>query len=168
MPRMPYDPERHHRRDYAQPGWYFVTICTHLREPLFGELEHGRMRLSPFGEIVVDTWFQIDVVDEHLALDEFFIMPDHLHGIIVITDQPPHGVPTRAHTLGGIVARFKAHSARRINVQRGTAGAPVWQRSYYEHVVRNERDLERIREYIANNRWRWPEDEDPPGKLAGS
>jgi REP element-mobilizing transposase RayT len=170
MPRMPYDPERHHRRsvripgyDYSQPGWCFVTVCTHLREPLFGDLERGRMRLTAFGEIVVDTWFQIDVVDEHLALDEFFLMPDHLHGIIIITDQTPRGAPT----LGCIVARFKSHSARRINRQRGTPGAPVWQRSFYEHVIRNERDLERIRKYIANNRWRWPEDEDLPGKLVG-
>jgi REP element-mobilizing transposase RayT len=171
---MPYDPERHHRRsvripgyDYAQPGWYFVTVCTQPREPLFGTLARGRMRLSPAGEVVLDSWLRIDVLHEGVELDELFIMPDHLHGILVLTAEAAVSSVGRAGagSLGMMIGQFKTYTTRQINVLRGTPGAPVWQRSFYEHVIRNDRDLERIREYIANNRWQEHDGDEPPGRL---
>jgi REP element-mobilizing transposase RayT len=170
---MPYDPERHHRRamriagyDYAQPGWYFVTLCTQPREPLFGTLTQGKMQLSPAGDIVLDEWLLTDMVRNNVILDEFFIMPDHLHGIIVLTTADPDRAPSVGRvgrgSLGSIIAQFKGQTTKQINALRGSPGAPVWQSSYYDHVIRDERDLERIRTYIANNRWQENDTGEPP------
>lgn len=152
--------------DYAQPGWYFVTVCTHGREPLLGTLAAGRMRLSAAGEVALDAWLSIDELHAHVALDELFIMPDHLHGIVVLADaewRPSLG-RAGAGSLGQLVGQFKTVSTRQINAVRGTLGARVWQRSFYEHVIRDDDDLARIRHYIANNRWQL-DDDDPPGEL---
>ena len=171
---MPYDPERHHRRsvriqgyDYGQPGWYFVTVCTQPREPLFGTLTRGSMRLSPAGEVVLDGWLRIDELHEGVVLDEFTIMPDHLHGIVVLTAEPGASSVGRAgpRSLGTLIGQYKTFTTKEINRLRGTPGAPLWQRSYYEHVIRDERDLERIRAYIAHNRWQPGDEDDPPGRL---
>ena len=151
--------------DYALPGWYYVTLCTELREPLFGELNHGRMRLSEAGDIVLDEWLRCDEVRENVRIDEFTIMPDHLHGIIVLTAADPQRKPSagraRRGSLGAIVTQFKGQSTKRINALRGVQGARVWQPSYYEHVIRDDRDRARIRAYIANNR---SHDDDDPGE----
>ena len=180
----------HHRRsirlqgyDYTQPGAYFVTICTHGREMLFGQVVDGEMMLNDYGEIVREEWFRTAQVRPYVALfeDEFVVMPNHIHGIvwIVETDDPvgatqravgaqrrcapttnvrprgatPNNVPPRS--LGAIVRGFKSAVTRRINARRGTPGARVWQRNYWEHVIRDERALDAIRRYIAANPLRW-------------
>jgi REP element-mobilizing transposase RayT len=122
------------------------------------------MRLSPAGEIALDARVRIDEVNSHVALDELFIMPDHLHGIILIREDQA-AAEKAAPTLGMLVGQFKTHSARRINAARGTRSQPVWQRSYYEHIIRDDEDLARVRTYIANNRWRSGEHQ-PLGKIA--
>lgn len=168
------DAERPQRRsvripgyDYALPGWYFVTVCTHARDPLFGVLERGRMQLSAAGDIALDAWLSIDVLHSYVELDELFIMPDHIHGILVLTAEQARVSVGRAGrgSLGTLVGQFKGHTTKRINTLRGTPGAPVWQRSFYEHVIRDEDDLTRIRRYIANNRWRETANDAPPGRL---
>ena len=120
------------------------------------------MRLSQFGSIVEDCWNDLINHYPHVALDEFVVMPNHVHGVIRLNDDGRAGLkpaPTddgpRRHGLSKIVRAFKTFSARRINELRGTAGTPVWQRNYYERVVRNERELNAIREYTRANPLNW-------------
>ncbi len=170
-----YDPERHHRRsirwkgyDYAQPGAYFVTICTHERAHLFGKVVKGEMRLNAWGRIVREEWFKTEAIRPYVELNdnEFVVMPNHIHGIIWIVDDVGDVGATRRiaptmprgpvpGSIGAIVGQFKSAVTRQINALRGTSGAPVWQRNYYEHVIRTERALNAIRRYITENPWRW-------------
>lgn len=196
---MPYDPLFHHRRsirlpgyDYTRAGAYFVTLCTWNRECLFGEVAGGEMVLSRFGQIAAQKWQEIPRHFPNTALDEWVVMPNHLHGIVWIleddaptsnrrdpgppADHPapvmrdaesldtagnddwPHGPPPGS--LGAIVGNFKSVTTRRINRMRHIRGGRVWQRGYWERIVRDERALENIRRYIHNNPARWAEDEE--------
>lgn len=173
----PYDPNRHHRRsirlkgyDYTQPGAYFVTICTHDRACLFGEVVEGVMRLNAWGEIVREEWFRTAQLRPYVVLheDEFVVMPNHVHGIIWIVGRvgatrqvaPTRVVPTSpagpdAGSIGAIIGQFKSAVTKRINAYWGIPGARIWQRNYYEHIIRTERALNAIRRYIAENPLRW-------------
>ncbi len=174
-----YDPNRHHRRsirlrgyDYTRPGAYFVTICTQHRVCLFGDVVDGEMQLNALGEIVWAEWFRSADIRAEIELhpNEFVVMPNHIHGIVWIVDNVgatgranvgPHGCaplhrPPRS--LASFIAGFKSAVTKRINKMRGTPGMPVWQRNYYEHIIRNENALNRIREYIAMNPSRWMTD----------
>jgi len=179
---MTYDPKYHHRRsirlpgyDYTQPGAYFVTICTHDGEPLFGEVVDGIMQPNRFGRIVQVCWFNLPRHYPHVILDEFVVMPTHAHMIIVLDGSPAPVVPAVECTLAGdqpsaptrhglpeIVRALKTFSARHINALRRTPGTPVWQRNYYEHIVRNDRALQAIRKYIRDNPLRWHLDRHNP------
>ncbi len=166
---MSYDPTKHHRRsvrlkgyDYSQPGAYFVTINTHLGQPLFGEITNGVIRLNECGSLVEKEWLQTAAIRKNIELDVFTIMPDHFHGILVILeDEEEKATQERAHieafgrstagALPTIVRAFKSAVTRRINqVRRGNA-ISVWHRGFYEHVIRNDEDLNRITEYILGN-----------------
>jgi len=160
---MKYNPDIHHRRsirlpgyDYSQPGAYFVTICIWQRECLLGEIQEGNILLSRYGEVVNFNWFNLITVYPHIELDSFVIMPNHLHGIIIIKEQ------NQDHSLSEIVRGFKTFSARRINQLRSVSGIPVWQRGYYEHIIRNETTFSKIQEYIINNPYKWETDEMHP------
>ena len=181
---MTFDSLKHHRRsirlhdyDYAQAGAYFVTIVAKNHACLFGELIGSAMRLNQFGVIVQSCWEDLPVHYPNVELDAFVVMPNHLHGIVVITDgtvgarhasplphasplQLPHG--TAPGSLGTMIGSFKSAAAKRVNKSRDTPGAPVWQRNYYEHIIRDEKDLERIREYIDANSFNWTQDEENP------
>lgn len=168
-----HDPDRHHRRsirlkgyDYSSPGAYFVTICTHRQEPLFGEVGDGEMVLSKFGQIAHDEWLASPNIRREIELDAFVVMPNHIHGIVWIVvgatgRSPLHGQsPLRPRgpapkSLGAFVAGYKSAVTKRINQRRDTPGHPVWQRNYWEHIVRTERALDAIRRYIADNPVRW-------------
>ncbi len=179
---MPFNPDACRRRslrlpkhDYATPGAYFITICTYGREFLFGEVAAGKIGLNECGNIAAACWREIPLHFPNAARDEFVIMPNHIHGIIILDDsrsvgashdsplqttQQPRG-PAR-NSIGVIVGLFKSTATRRINELRRTPGAPVWQRGYYEHVVRDEGDLSAIREYIHFNAAKWSEDAENP------
>ena len=222
----------HHRRsirlkgfDYSHPGICFITICTyHHRHHLFGEIRNGVMQLNAFGSIVADEWMKSAAIRAEIELDEFVVMPNHIHGIVMIMDdctapdgkgdrpEPnncamPNGrgdlpvaptprddvpslmpvdpttrdgvpsmipvVPTSCveqaacvalphgpapKSFGALVAGFKSAATKRINEIRHAPGAPVWQRNYWEHMVRNEMELNRIRQYIINNPMKWKSD----------
>ncbi len=175
---MGFDPLKHHRRsirlkgyNYSEPGIYYVTLTLQERVEFLGHLSGGQVRLSAFGEIVRDEWLRTPRIRPEVVLDEFVIMPDHLHGIIVIReerngvsrssnklvganrDSPQPGTPFRSPsgTLGAIIRGFKGATTKRINELRRTPGAKVWQRNYYEHIVRDEKDLRRIQHYIREN-----------------
>ena len=172
---MSYDPNKHHRRsirlsgyDYSQKGIYFVTVCTQNREHLFGKIENGEMQMNDAGRMVEFTWFDLPNHNSHIVLDEFVVMPDHVHGVILITDgnadvdvgagsepAPTEPTPTERHPLSEIVRQFKTFSAKRVNQIRGITGIPVWQRDYYEHIIRNDAELDHVRQYIANNPAKW-------------
>ncbi len=180
---MKTDPPIHHRRsirlkdyDYAQPGGYFITIVTHQHECLFGKIENGKMKLSSFGEIVRAEWFKTQELRSNIELwkDEFIAMPNHIHGIIWINESNDVGArrrraPTTERfekpvmgSLPTVVRAYKSAVTYKINDMRGTRGAPVWQRNYYEHVIRNQNDLEQIYKYIQFNPIQWAKDEENP------
>ena len=172
-----YDPARHHRRsirlrgyDDTQAGAYFVTICTHRRVLLFGQVVDGEMMLNEWGKIVWEEWFKTAQVRPYVELfdDEFVVMPNHIHGIIWIVEMSPtvgatrRVAPTGGHprgpapdSLGAIIGQFKSIVTKRINALRGTPGVRVWQRNYFEHIIRNQRALNATRRYIAENPLRW-------------
>jgi len=164
---MTYDPTIHRRRsirlpayDYAGPGAYFVTVVCRDRALL---LEDPSFRV-----VAEEAWRWLADQYEFVDLDTFIVMPNHLHGIILINDTCRGGSRTapangpRRKTLGRLVGAFKTVSTKRINEMRGTPGLPVWQRNYYEHVIRNEEELDRIRQYIAGNPMRWDQDRENP------
>ena len=175
---MCFDPQRHRRRslrlkgyDYAQAGLYFVTICAHERECLFGEIADGEMVLNEYGQIVREEWLRSFDLRAEVERDEFVVMPNHFHGIMVLHDG--RGTARRAptverfgHPVSGslptVMRAFKSAVTRRINRIRTTPGTPVWQRNYYEHIIRNDDKLQRIREYITNNPAYWTMDIENP------
>ena len=169
------DPEKGHRRsirlrgyDYSRAGAYFITIATYDRKCMFGEVADGEMRVNALGEIARDEWFKTAVARRYVCLEEneFIVMPNHIHGIIRIVDEmarathrvAPTGPPPGS--ISAVIGQFKSVAAKRINKLRGTQGNPVWQRNYYEHVIRNEDLLNRIRQYIRDNPTRWAMDRD--------
>jgi REP element-mobilizing transposase RayT len=230
---MPYDPEIHHRRsirlkgyDYASPGWYYLTICTYERRFLFGEIIRDQMRPSEIGSIAHECWCEIPKHFPHAALDVSVVMPNHLHGIIIIGGESAirtgttrrargacHGMPVQGSdgmampscpgrraafgqpvpgSLATMVGQFKQAVVRRVQAghdpaatvesdasyghdtacPKGTpwhartvaqgALAHIWHKNYYEHIIRSEKELNRIREYICTNPLRWRYDVENP------
>lgn len=179
--------------DYTLPGAYFVTLVTLGRNNLFGEVNREEVQLTIVGEITRACWKAVPCHFSRAGLDEFVIMPNHLHGILWIFDDENrdkpcvgarHAVPLqqtamdltnggralslerfgkpRSGSIPTILRSFKSAVTRQINEMLGTPGAPVWQRGYYEHVVRDEADLARIRAYITDNPAQWALDRENP------
>ena len=175
---MKYDPGKHHRRsvrlpgyNYAQAGAYFVTFVTHQRQCLFGEIVDGEMLVGSHGDTVMEEWLRSAEVRREIELDAFVLMPNHVHGIVIIRDVGAHGrapLPPTSHrpprSLGSFVAGFKSAITKRINLLRETPGRPVWQRNYYERVIRDDAELNRMRQYIADNPACWEEDVENPDR----
>lgn len=186
---MKYDPKIHHRRsirlkgyDYSQAGAYFITIVTFQREYLFGEVVDGEMVLSKFGQVAKQQWEKLPRRFRNIEADTFVVMPNHIHGIIVINDDTRRGTAESAKDLGAessrraptkeqfqkpvpgsiptIVRSYKSAVSYRINLMRGTKDAHVWQRNYYERVIRNEREMESFWNYIHANPMQWDTDEE--------
>jgi len=162
--------------DYSQSGSYFVTVCTQDHEEIFGKIIDGEMLLNDVGKIVERCWKEIPNHFKDVGLDQFICMPNHVHGIIVIWSNdnenqknvgaihelPLHEkmVTRRKMLLPRIIGYFKMNSSKQINVVNGTIGQPVWQRNYYEHVIRSEEELNKIRRYIINNPPKWEYDQE--------
>jgi len=150
--------------DYASSGMYYVTICTKDNRYLFGEVRKGRVWLSEEGRVVRDCWENIPEHFEHVSIDDFVVMPNHMHGIVVIKNAGArHASPVRScsiasGSLGAVIGSFKSAATKRVNDLRGMPGGEVWHRNYYDHIIRNENDLNRIREYIRNNPMNWAHD----------
>ena len=208
---MKYNPDMHHRKsirlkgyDYSQEGAYFVTICTQNRKCMFGEIKNGKMILNDGGAIVKKYWNEIPKHYPIVILDEFVVMPNHVHGMIIINrdnvganyyspknvgvndylpknvgtnDNSPKNITTNDNLSRNIGAND--NSPLRINGTSNSVGAivrgfkigvtkwfrtnsddiVVWQKNYYEHIIRNEKSFNAIREYIINNPGNWEKDE---------
>ncbi|MFA4835623.1 MAG: transposase [Dehalococcoidia bacterium] len=186
--------------DYAQAGAYFITVCTQGRECLFGECANGKFNFNEAGRMVEAVWNELPIRFPDIETDTFVVMPNHIHGIIMIHSETRRGDPcdrpgmghrrgeykirpydgpekcggnkngTLSGSLGRIIQAFK--SITTVSYVEGVSrhGWPpfpgrLWQRNYYEHVIRNDDDLNRIREYIQNNPARWSEDEENPERV---
>jgi len=140
---------------------YPGASCLQLRAPrthLFGRVRSARMMLSRFGEIARLCWMSIPTHFPHVRIDAFVVMPDHVHGILVLGARYPHACAVgriSAGSLGVVVRSFKSAVASRINVLRGAGVGGIWQRNYFDQVVRNVDDLNRVRQYIRDNPARW-------------
>jgi REP element-mobilizing transposase RayT len=163
--------------DYAQGGAYFITICTRDRECLWGKVANGTVQLDETGRLVESVWLQTATVPPDIELDAYVVMPNHFHAIFFIHESPgvegaTHRVaPTKNHSaaagkthrptgpkprsVGAIMAQFKSLVTKRFNDTHQYRGGSIFQRNYYEHVIRDEKSLNRIREYIATNALRW-------------
>jgi putative transposase len=195
---MKYDPHKHHRPfgyaqhrrsirlkgyDYSQPGWYFITLCTNNREKLLGEVIDGNIKLNELGKIAEDEWLKTAEIRKNIIIDQYIIMPNHLHGIIGIVEvesrsvransyspqlvpqstkpkreSQPSGFQSPSKTIGAIIRGYKGAVTKKINILLDTPGASVWQRNYFERVIRNEPELNRIRKYIIENPAKWQND----------
>ena len=142
--------------DYSNAGAYFVTICTYHRQCALSEVVGETIVMNPVGEAIAQIWQSLPERFPNIEIDAWVIMPNHLHGVVGITDR------ASSKPLGQLIGAFKVLSTRRANAIRRTVRAMLWQRNYYEHVVRTEADLERIREYIAMNPARWSDDPENP------
>ncbi|MDO9289902.1 MAG: hypothetical protein Q7T83_14045 [Thermodesulfovibrionales bacterium] len=189
---MTYNPDIHHRRsirirdyDYSQAGAYFVTVCAKDRVCLFGDVVHGKMALNEAGCMVSKWWHELTNKFSAVETDEFVIMPNHFHGIILIvgadlcvcppvddvcpndnnkhaekgehTGSPLHRIIqwVKTMTTNEYIRGINKHGWERFN-------GKLWQRNYYEHIIRDEKELNCIREYIINNPLQWAEDENNP------
>jgi len=190
---MKFDPEKHHRRsirlpdyNYAQSGAYFVTICTHQKQCWFGDIKQSKMQINQIGQIVMQEWLKSSEIRQEIELDEWVLMPNHLHGIVWIKNQAEdqkkglnseglnseglnseglHRKPLRiekiclkSRSLGSFINGFKCSVTRCINRIRNNSDIPFWQRNYYESVIRDEQDLSNIRQYIYDNPQNWEND----------
>jgi putative transposase len=196
---MKYNPDIHHRRsirlkgyDYSQEGYYFITVCANENKCLFGEIENGVMNLNCAGKMIDYQWNDLARRFRHIELDEYIIMPNHFHGIIIVgatlvvapitdniragtrpapTCEPTGAAPTIKPTktmgyptIGDMVGAFKSITSYeyingvKINNWKPFDGK-LWQRNYYEQILRNETSLRHIREYIVNNPYQWQQDE---------
>ncbi len=168
-----------------------MTVVTKERTMLFGDISDGVMVLNPASDIVKGVWLWLAEQYPYVVLDEFCVMPNHFHGILMIdavgavhdhggtvhddggavhdhggtvrddggtVHEPPLQPSGRVKPLGGLIGAFKTVSTKQINLLRNTPGAVVWQRNYYEHIVRNEEDMQRIAAYILHNPQKWETD----------
>ena len=154
--------------DYSQAEGYFVTICTKNRKSIFGEISNGTIQLNESGLIIEATCQWLSPQYNYVLLDTWVVMPNHFHGIFFILNDCRSGsrtAPTKRKALGRLIGAFKTVSTKKFNAIHGTSGQPIWQRNYYDHVIRNETDLEEIREYIQTNPLKWLEDENHPANM---
>jgi REP element-mobilizing transposase RayT len=186
---MTYNPEIHHRRsirlrgyDYAGLGAYFVTICAHNRACLFGEIAEGNVRLNEAGHMVVQWWQELSQKFPSIEIDESIVMPNHVHGILAFIGAPLCGRPNpsnreqpgrsrrAAPTLGDVMTWLKTMTTNAyIRGVKDSGWNPfegtLWQRNYYEHIIRDEHSLDALRRYIVDNPAKWPDDENHPDHL---
>jgi putative transposase len=168
--------------DYSFPNWYYITVCTYERRNLLGEIKNGETILNKIGQVVEKEWIRTKEIRKYVELDYYVIMPNHLHGIIIIEQSIENGrgelnspakdesgriqyAPKKnkfispSLTLGAIVRGFKSSVTKKIKELSGHSESKIWQRNYYEHIIRNELDLQNIRQYITLNPFKWEIDE---------
>ena len=153
--------------DYSQNNAYFITICTHNKFHLFGEIVNAETIINQYGEFVSQTWFDLENHNADIMLDKMIVMPNHFHGIIQIVGNglEPFCEPENVrHGIPEIIRQLKTFSSKRINEYRRRNGlepfptGALWQKSYYDHIIRNEAEYQKIWKYIDENPMKWAED----------
>jgi putative transposase len=162
-------PNRLRDYDYSLEGYYFVTICTKNRVEWFGKVENGEMCLSTFGKVAKDFWAEIPLHFQHIRIDEFSVMPNHVHGILIIEEDLVGNAYMRSHKrnafmhslqdktkmlLSKIIQQYKSSVTRKINSMQNDFKFE-WQKSFYDHIIRSEKSLENIRQYTQSNPLKW-------------
>ena len=172
----------HHRRsirlpdyDYSQNGAYFITICAFQRQRIFGEIKNNEAILSPIGEIIREEWERTPILRPEIELGAYVVMPNHFHAIVHIFNENVKNVPqvvaygytplpempiksdfrSPSRTIGSLVRGFKASVTTRVNTQRNSPGSPIWQRNYYESIIRSDEAYAQIEGYILDNPLNW-------------
>ena len=145
--------------DYSQEGFYFLTLCAKDRMNIFGKVKDlddplymSKMEYNEIGEVISNCWVKINELYDNVTIDVFTLMPNHFHGIIVISEK----VGQRCPSLQKIIQGFKSITTRNCFNYGYTH---IWQRGYYEHIIRGEKELDEIRDYILNNPTKWKNDE---------
>jgi putative transposase len=140
--------------DYSQNGAYFVTICTHERQQFFGYIADGEMHLSPIGQIVDSHWQDLPHHFPHVNAEVYVIMPNHLHGMVLIEDDHR----SKSATLGTLIGTFKAAVTRHVHRDISDPPVPLWQTRYHDHIIRSATTYETIYHYVLTNPERWTDD----------
>ncbi len=163
-------PHRLKSFDYRQANFYFVTMTTAQRLPFFGKCHNSSVSLSPAGEITQECWASISKFNPHVIIDEYIVMPNHIHGILYFESNASEQVTTKScsvnslsGSLANVICGFKAASTKRSRFLL-PPGRKLWQESFYEHVIRSEVALFNIRKYIRDNPVCWYLDELNPSK----
>lgn len=193
---MTYNPDIHKRQsirlkgyDYSQSGLYFITICCYQRECLFGNIINSQIILNNFGQLIKEEWLKSAEIRNEIEFDDFVIMPNHFHGIVIINQEINRDfmkndvdfqdnnvgangrsplqqiqssrpkISMKPKSISSLIAGFKSATTKKINIIRNTPQNPVWQRNYYDHIIRNDESLARIREYVQNNPLSWENDQ---------
>ena len=148
--------------DYTQSGAYFITICTHQRQHIFGNIDNGVMTLSDAGKIARVRWLALPQHHSDIALDAFVVMPNHVHGIVIMQSEPSSSPMTNhltSKSLGTIIGSYKSSVTRHIRkTLTKFEHEVIWQGRYHNQIIRNQRDYEPIVQYVATNPARWQED----------
>jgi putative transposase len=172
--------------DYRNEGMYFVTICTKDRISYFGKVENGQMILSDMGKVVFDNWLKIPQFSPHIVLDEFVVMPNHIHGILAIVasvaslhcndatdkdatakNQFMSAISPKSGSISRVLNSYKGACSKEIKAASAVASASLqcndatfsWQSKFHDRIIRNEEELHRIQQYIINNPKNWKKDE---------
>ena len=158
--------------DYSSNGWYFVTVCTDQKKCLFGNIRNDTVELNEAGMIVSEEWHRTAQIRKNVQLDSYVVMPNHFHGIIGIQNEEAEPIDATSRTLesgslGAIIGQFKSIVTKRISRGRPT-GSPlrVWQRNYYERVIRSEKAFNVIRLYIETNPMLWNDGDESAEKMS--
>lgn len=153
----------HGRRQLRLPRWdystgtYFVTMSAVNSADMFGRVVGREMQLNEFGRVVAESWGWLQAQYQHVVLDEWCVMPTHMHGILVLTTEVARKSPAVAQArehrkpLGQIVGAFKTRSTKEVNRLRHTPGKRLWQRNYWESLIRDEFEMSKVRAYIRGN-----------------
>ena len=160
--------------DYSLDGYYFVTICSKDRENIFGQnkiivgegLASSRhiVQLSELGHLIENQWRSIPTQIKNVELDEYIIMPNHIHGILKINNHDQREDARPSPTIVDVICSFKSKCTveylKFIKNNNLNVSGKIWQRSFYDHIIRDEKSLDKIREYIIKNPDNWLEDEE--------
>ena len=162
--------------NYSLSGAYFVTICVHNKDCIFGEIHNSEMHVNSYGTIVLEEWKKSEQIRKEIQMGEYVIMPNHFHGIVYIHATGTVGrdrlvarstAGLQPKSLGAFIAGFKSSVTSQINKIRNTPGSPIWQRNYYEHIIRDDDDFIRILQYIEINPAKWEIDSLNPLNVNG-
>jgi putative transposase len=139
---------------YSDPGFYFVTICSYQKRCTFGQIENSNCHPTFIGKIIQSEWMAIPDSSESVTLDDWVLMPNHLHGILQLSK-----TNSRQNSLGQIMGKFKVRVTSRVRHELENPCLTLWQRSYWDRVIRNENELTQVRQYIQNNPLKWELDQ---------